>query len=65
MTPADVLQLLSDSPDDRCCPQAASPERTARAVLLLPAAAEELQAAVALADRAVAAKATTAQWIYP
>jgi len=40
-------------------------ERTARASLLLPAAEDELQAAVALAERAVATKATTAQWIYP
>jgi serine/threonine-protein kinase len=40
-------------------------ERTARTILLLPAAEEELQAAAALAERAVAAKATTAQWIYP
>jgi serine/threonine-protein kinase len=40
-------------------------ERTARTILLLPAAEDELQAAVALVQRAVAAKATTAQWIYP
>ncbi len=40
-------------------------ERTARAILLSPAAEDELQAAVALAERAVAAKTTTAQWIYP
>ncbi|HEV3448637.1 MAG TPA: serine/threonine-protein kinase [Gemmataceae bacterium] len=40
-------------------------ERTARTILLLPAAADELQVAAALAERAVAAKATTAQWIYP
>jgi serine/threonine-protein kinase len=40
-------------------------ERTARSILLLPAAGEELQTAVALAERAVAAKATTPQWIYP
>src|SRR5262249_31373442 len=40
-------------------------ERTARTILLFPAAEEELQTAVALAARAVAAKATTAQWIYP
>jgi serine/threonine-protein kinase len=40
-------------------------ERIARTILLLPAAEDELQAAAALAQRAVAAKATTAQWIYP
>jgi serine/threonine-protein kinase len=40
-------------------------ERTARAILLLPAAEDELQAAATLAERAVAAKATTPQWIYP
>jgi serine/threonine-protein kinase len=40
-------------------------ERTARTILLSPAGGDELQAAVALAERAVAAKATTAQWIYP
>jgi serine/threonine-protein kinase len=40
-------------------------ERTARAVLLSPATGDELRAAAALAERAVAAKATTAQWIYP
>jgi serine/threonine-protein kinase len=32
---------------------------------LLPAAEHELQAAAALAERAVAAKATTDQWVYP
>jgi serine/threonine-protein kinase len=36
-------------------------ERVARTILLLPAADDELQTAVALAERAVAAKATTAQ----
>jgi serine/threonine-protein kinase len=40
-------------------------ERTARAILLLPASDDELQAAAALAERAVAAKATTPEWIYP
>jgi serine/threonine-protein kinase len=40
-------------------------ERTARASLLLPAEENELQAAAVLAERAVAAKATTAQWVYP
>ena len=40
-------------------------ERIARTILLLPAAEDELQTAVALAARAVAAKATSAQWIYP
>jgi serine/threonine-protein kinase len=40
-------------------------ERTARASLLLPAEGEELQAAAALAQRAVAAKATAAQLLYP
>jgi serine/threonine-protein kinase len=40
-------------------------ERTARTILLRPASEEELQAAAALAERAVAAKATTDEWIYP
>jgi serine/threonine protein kinase/tetratricopeptide (TPR) repeat protein len=40
-------------------------ERVARTMLLFPAAGDELQTAAALADRAVAAKETTAQWIYP
>jgi tetratricopeptide (TPR) repeat protein len=40
-------------------------ERIARAILLFPASENELQNATALAERAVAAKATTAQWIYP
>jgi serine/threonine-protein kinase len=40
-------------------------ERTARAILLLPAEEEVLQSAATLAERAVAAKATTAQWVYP
>jgi eukaryotic-like serine/threonine-protein kinase len=40
-------------------------ERVSRASLLLPASGDELQAAGALAARAVAAKATTPQWIYP
>ena len=40
-------------------------ERTSRAVLLLPAAGDELQAAATLADRAVAAKATVPQLVYP
>jgi serine/threonine-protein kinase len=40
-------------------------ERIARTILLSPAAEDGLQTAVALAERAVAAKATTAQWIYP
>jgi serine/threonine-protein kinase len=40
-------------------------ERIARTILLSPAAEDELRAAVALAERAVAAKATTPQWIYP
>jgi serine/threonine-protein kinase len=40
-------------------------ERTARAILLLPPPEDELQAAAALAERAVAAKATTPEWVYP
>jgi serine/threonine-protein kinase len=40
-------------------------ERTARTILLRPASEDELQAAAALAERAVAAKATTAEWVYP
>jgi serine/threonine-protein kinase len=55
----DLLRRFGDSSD----PYVA--ERTARAVLLLPAAEEELRAAAALAERAVAARATAAQWVYP
>jgi serine/threonine-protein kinase len=40
-------------------------ERIARTILLLPASEDELRTAVALAERAVAAKSTTPQWIYP
>src|SRR5262249_19006250 len=41
-------------------------ERTSRAMLLLlPATGDELRVAAALAERAVAAKATIPQWIYP
>jgi serine/threonine-protein kinase len=40
-------------------------ERTARALLLLPASSDELQVAAQLAERAVAARATTPEWIYP
>jgi eukaryotic-like serine/threonine-protein kinase len=40
-------------------------EKTARAVLLRPPSEEELRTAIALADRAVAAKATTLEWVYP
>src|SRR5262249_49443553 len=40
-------------------------ERTARSILLMPASGDEVQCAVVLAERAVAAKATTDKWIYP
>jgi serine/threonine-protein kinase len=40
-------------------------EKTARAILLMPPSAEELQTAVKLAEVAVAAKSTTKEWIYP
>ena len=40
-------------------------ERVARASLLLPPSENELQLAAALSQRAVAAKETTDQWIYP
>jgi serine/threonine-protein kinase len=39
-------------------------ERVGRAVLLLPASEDELQQAVALADRAVAAKGAVQAWVY-
>src|SRR5262249_45372000 len=39
-------------------------ERAARSILLMPADGDELKTAVALAERAVAARATTPQWIY-
>jgi serine/threonine-protein kinase len=55
----DLLRRFGDSSDPGVA------ERTSRAILLLPAAGEELRAAVALAERAVAARATTEQWIYP
>jgi len=40
-------------------------EKTARAILLAPPSKEELQTAIALVDRAVAAKSTTPEWIFP
>jgi serine/threonine-protein kinase len=40
-------------------------EKTARAVLLMPPSAEELRSAIALTERAVAAKSTTLEWVYP
>jgi serine/threonine-protein kinase len=55
----DLLRRFGDSSD----PYVA--ERTARAILLMPASKDELQVAAALAQRAVAAKATTPEWIYP
>src|SRR5262249_49394847 len=55
----DLLRRFGDTSD----PYVA--ERIARSVLLFPPSEDELQTAVALAERAVAAKATTAQWIYP
>jgi serine/threonine-protein kinase len=55
----DLLRRFGDSSD----PYVA--ERTSRAVLLLPAAGDELRAAAALAERAVAAKETADQWVYP
>jgi serine/threonine-protein kinase len=39
-------------------------ERVSRACLLLPASGDELRKAVALADRAVAAKGLAGQWVY-
>jgi serine/threonine-protein kinase len=55
----DLLHRFGDSSD----PYVA--ERTARTILLLPASEDQLQAAAALAERAVAARATTPKWIYP
>jgi serine/threonine-protein kinase len=55
----DLIRRFGDTGD----PSVA--EKTARAILLAPPSAEELQTAVALADRAVAAKSTTAEWVYP
>jgi serine/threonine-protein kinase len=40
-------------------------EKTARAILLSPPSADELQSAIALADLAVAAKSATPEWVYP
>jgi eukaryotic-like serine/threonine-protein kinase len=40
-------------------------EKTARAALLMPPSDEELRTAVALTERAVAAKSTTLEWVYP
>jgi serine/threonine-protein kinase len=55
----DLLRHFRDTTD----PYVA--ERTSRAILLLPATEDELQAAAVLAERAVASKETTAQWVYP
>jgi serine/threonine-protein kinase len=44
--------------------EAASAEKTARAILLRPPSEEELRTAVALTERALAAKATTPDWVY-
>jgi serine/threonine-protein kinase len=40
-------------------------EKTARAILLMPPSDAELQTAVALVDRALAAKSATPEWVYP
>src|SRR5262249_4042774 len=40
-------------------------EKTARAVLLMPPSEEDLRTATELAERAVAAKSTTPEWVYP
>jgi serine/threonine-protein kinase len=40
-------------------------EKTARAILLMPSSDADLRTAVALVDRALAAKATTPEWVYP
>jgi serine/threonine-protein kinase len=55
----DLLGRFGDTKD------ASIAEKTARAVLLMPASEEELRTATALADRAVAAKSTTLEWVYP
>jgi serine/threonine-protein kinase len=55
----DLLRRFKDTSD----PYVA--ERTARSILLLPAADDELQAAAALAERAVSSKPTADQWVYP
>src|SRR5262249_10316322 len=55
----DLLRRFSDASD----PYVAEP--TARAVLLMPASEEELRAATALADRAIAVDPVTYQWTYP
>src|SRR5262245_498533 len=39
-------------------------EKTSRAILLAPLSADELRVAVALADVAIAAKATAPEWVY-
>ena len=54
----DLLRRFGNTSD----PYVAEP--TARAVLLAPPSEEELRAALALADRAVAAKPTTPGWVY-
>ena len=55
----DLLRRFGDTTDPFVA------ERVCRAMLLSPPDDDELRAAAALADRAVAAKATTPQWIYP
>jgi serine/threonine-protein kinase len=54
----DLLRRFGDTDDPNIA------EKAARACLLLPATEEELRAAVALADRALAANATTSKWVY-
>jgi serine/threonine-protein kinase len=56
----DLIRRFGDTTDPNVA------EKTARAILLMPPSdAEELRIADALADRAVAAKSTTPEWVYP
>jgi serine/threonine-protein kinase len=55
----DLIRRFGDAHD------AGVAEKTARAISLASPTEDELAIAVALADRAVAAKETTPEWIYP
>jgi serine/threonine-protein kinase len=55
----DLLRRFGSSTDP------AVAEKTARAVLLMPASEEELRTANSLTECALAAKSTTLEWVYP
>jgi serine/threonine-protein kinase len=55
----ELIQRFGDTSDPFIA------EKTARAILLAPLSDEELKIAMALIERALAAKPTTPEWIYP